>query len=174
MTALQGKDGETATTGPQFARPARMTALDILRGFAVAGMILVNNPGSWVHIYPPLDHAAWTGWTPTDVVFPMFLFASGVALSLGMPRMSPSLGTFLRILRRALALIIVGLALNFLVDRNFAHLRLPASCSASLFVISSPRFSASRRRRSSAANVVFARSPFLSRWSFCSWPIGRC
>ncbi len=61
----------------------RLLALDAFRGLTVALMILVNNPGSWAHIYPPLRHAAWHGLTPTDLVFPFFLFIVGVAISLG-------------------------------------------------------------------------------------------
>ena len=51
----------------------RILALDILRGVTIAGMIMVNNPGSWGHIYAPLRHAEWNGLTPTDLVFPFFL-----------------------------------------------------------------------------------------------------
>ena len=62
-------------------RPGRLASLDAFRGLAVAGMILVNNPGSWSHVYGPLRHAPWHGATPTDLVFPFFLFAVGVSLS---------------------------------------------------------------------------------------------
>lgn len=55
-------------------------SLDAFRGITIAGMILVNNPGSWSHVYPPLLHAEWNGWTPTDLVFPFFLFIVGVAM----------------------------------------------------------------------------------------------
>ncbi|MEO6447286.1 MAG: hypothetical protein ABIZ91_12060, partial [Gemmatimonadaceae bacterium] len=48
----------------------RLLSLDVFRGLTVAGMLLVNNPGSWSAIYPPLEHAAWNGWTPTDLIFP--------------------------------------------------------------------------------------------------------
>ena len=58
----------------------RFYSLDVFRGATVALMILVNNPGSWSHIYAPLDHASWHGCTPTDLVFPFFLFAVGNAL----------------------------------------------------------------------------------------------
>ncbi|MDD2552345.1 MAG: DUF5009 domain-containing protein, partial [Dysgonamonadaceae bacterium] len=50
----------------------RLLALDILRGITIAGMIMVNNPGSWSSIYKPLGHASWHGLTPTDLVFPFF------------------------------------------------------------------------------------------------------
>lgn len=59
----------------------RLTSLDAFRGLAIAGMILVNNPGSWAHVHPPLRHAVWHGATPTDLVFPFFLFGIGVAMS---------------------------------------------------------------------------------------------
>ena len=58
----------------------RLLALDVLRGITIAGMITVNNPGSWAHIYAPLEHAAWNGCTPTDLVFPFFMFVMGVAM----------------------------------------------------------------------------------------------
>lgn len=62
------------------AAKERLLALDVLRGITIAGMILVNNPGSWAHIYAPLEHAAWNGCTPTDLVFPFFMFVMGVAM----------------------------------------------------------------------------------------------
>ena len=60
--------------------PSRLLSLDVFRGMTVAGMILVNNPGTWAHVYPPLRHAEWHGWTPTDLIFPFFLFIVGVAV----------------------------------------------------------------------------------------------
>ena len=60
----------------------RLDSLDFFRGATVAGMILVNNPGSWSHIYGPLKHADWHGWTPTDLIFPFFLFIVGVSIVL--------------------------------------------------------------------------------------------
>jgi hypothetical protein len=58
----------------------RLRSLDFFRGLTVAGMILVNNPGDWGHIYAPLEHSAWNGCTPTDLVFPFFLFIVGVSI----------------------------------------------------------------------------------------------
>lgn len=60
----------------------RLLALDVFRGATVAGMLLVNNPGSWGAIYPPLEHATWNGWTPTDLIFPFFLFIVGITTHL--------------------------------------------------------------------------------------------
>src|SRR5512133_3233103 len=54
-------------------------SLDVFRGITIAGMILVNNPGTWSSVYWPLEHAQWNGWTPTDLVFPFFLFIVGVS-----------------------------------------------------------------------------------------------
>ena len=87
------------------ARLPRSLALDVFRGASVALMILVNNPGSWSHLFAPLDHAAWHGMTPTDLVFPFFLFAVGNALALS----DPGWG---RIARRTLLIFAIGLALN--------------------------------------------------------------
>ncbi len=64
----------------------RLSSLDALRGLAVAAMILVNNPGSWKSIYPVLRHAEWHGWTPTDLIFPFFLFIVGVSLAFSLSR----------------------------------------------------------------------------------------
>ena len=57
----------------------RLISLDVLRGITIAGMIIVNNPGSWKHVYTPLTHAVWNGLTPTDLVFPFFMFIMGIS-----------------------------------------------------------------------------------------------
>ncbi len=64
----------------------RLGSLDAFRGATVAGMLLVNNPGSWNHVYPPLLHAPWHGWTPTDMIFPFFLWMVGVSMALSFAR----------------------------------------------------------------------------------------
>jgi predicted acyltransferase len=66
------------------AAPARLLSVDALRGLTVAAMVLVNNPGTWSAVYAPLRHAAWHGWTPTDMVFPFFLFVVGVSIPLAL------------------------------------------------------------------------------------------
>ena len=79
--AAEPTPANTASAQPTpAAMSSRLASLDAFRGLAIAGMILVNNPGSWAHVYPPLRHAVWHGATPTDLVFPFFLFAVGVAM----------------------------------------------------------------------------------------------
>jgi len=94
----------------------RYVALDVLRGMTIAGMILVNNPGTWSKIYPPLRHAAWFGCTPTDLVFPFFLFIVGTAMAFSFARyldgtLSPGSG-YAKLYKRALLIFLVGLLLN--------------------------------------------------------------
>jgi predicted acyltransferase len=90
---------------------ARLRSLDVFRGATVALMILVNNPGSWSALYPPLAHAQWHGITPTDLVFPFFLFAVGNALALVMPGFTAA--TFWpKVLRRTALIFLIGLLLN--------------------------------------------------------------
>src|SRR5215212_4734637 len=67
-----------STVAPLRPKRERLVSLDVFRGITIAGMLLVNNPGTWSAIYPPLEHAAWNGWTPTDVIFPFFLFIVGI------------------------------------------------------------------------------------------------
>lgn len=94
----------------------RVVALDVLRGTAVAGMIVVTSPGDWNDAYPLLRHATWNGWTLADMVFPMFLFAVGMALGLAFPRAFGEPGALARhwrrVGRRAAALILLGLIVN--------------------------------------------------------------
>lgn len=93
----------------------RYHSLDVFRGATVAFMILVNNPGSWPNIYTPLEHATWHGCTPTDLVFPFFLFAVGNAMAFVMPGFrEKGTGLFLKkIVRRSLLIFAIGLFLNW-------------------------------------------------------------
>ncbi len=74
----------TSTVSPKAPGRERLTSLDVFRGITVAGMLLVNNPGTWAAIYPPLEHAEWNGWTPTDLIFPFFLFIVGITTHLSL------------------------------------------------------------------------------------------
>ena len=94
------------------AAPARLLSLDVFRGLTIAGMLLVNDPGSWGAIYPPLEHSAWNGWTPTDVIFPFFLFIVGVTTHLSLSSRRAHGATdreiVLQILRRGGIIILLG------------------------------------------------------------------
>jgi len=113
-------------------RRERLAALDVFRGMTVAGMLLVNNPGTWSAIYPPLEHAEWNGWTPTDLIFPFFLFIAGVTthLSLSSRRAAGATdGDIQRqILRRGALIVLFGLLLSvfpfYQIDR-WVHIRIP-------------------------------------------------
>jgi len=108
MTAPATSNEERATR--------RIASLDAFRGFTVASMLLVNNPGTWSAIYWPLAHAEWHGWTPTDLIFPFFLFIVGITTELS--RKEP-LGIF----RRGLIIIACGLALHLFPYFRFETLR---------------------------------------------------
>ena len=96
----------------------RLVSLDVFRGITVAGMLLVNDPGSWGHIYPPLEHAAWNGWTPTDLVFPFFLFIVGITTHLSATarrdRGATDAELVRQILRRGALIFLFGLLVNWL------------------------------------------------------------
>ena len=98
--------------------PVRFASVDALRGLTVAAMLLVNTPGDWSHVYAPLLHAAWHGVTPTDLVFPFFLFIVGVSIALGVvPRAEAGVPrpVLLRaVLWRAAKIVALGLALHLL------------------------------------------------------------
>lgn len=107
----------------------RLWSLDAFRGIAIAGMILVNNPGSWSHVYPPLLHSEWHGWTPTDLIFPFFLFIMGVAMTFSFFRHFRKSGSkralYFKIIRRTVILFALGLFLNGFPYYNFSTLRIP-------------------------------------------------
>jgi predicted acyltransferase len=107
----------------------RLDSLDVFRGLAIAAMILVSTPGTWNAVYTPLDHAAWNGWTLTDLVFPFLLFAMGAAVPFALARRR---GTPRRvgrhIIRRALILFALGLVLNAIeaaAPMHWATFRIP-------------------------------------------------
>ena len=93
----------------------RYYSLDVFRGATVAFMILVNNPGSWTHLYSPLEHAKWHGLTPTDLVFPFFLFAVGNAMAFVMPRLQQAghSAFWKKVLTRTLLIFAIAMFLNW-------------------------------------------------------------
>ncbi|TAE22864.1 MAG: DUF1624 domain-containing protein [Cytophagales bacterium] len=115
------------------APSGRLLSLDAFRGLTVASMILVNNAGDWDHIYPPFEHADWHGWTPTDLIFPFFLFIVGVSITyaLGGEKERSALaegkkaGVSGKIVRRGLTLFALGLFLNFFPKFDPTLVRIP-------------------------------------------------
>lgn len=154
------------------ARP-RLAGLDIFRGLAVAGMILVNTPGSWSHLWWPLDHAEWHGWTPTDLVFPAFLFAVGVALALAFPRKIDG-AVWRKILRRTLLLIAIGWGLQLLARPELATFRVPGvlqriglcyALSASFAILTTAPAPDGRRHLRASAILAGAAGVLLLYWA---------
>lgn len=105
----------------------RLVSLDAFRGLTIASMILVNNPGSWAYVYAPLRHADWHGWTPTDLIFPYFLFIVGVAIPFSFERRltaGAARSDLMRhVARRALILIGLGVAMRAIPAFDFAVMR---------------------------------------------------
>jgi predicted acyltransferase len=112
----------------------RLLSLDAFRGATIAGMVLVNNPGTWSDVYPQLRHSAWNGWTFTDWIFPFFLFIVGVAMTFSFGKRSgegkSTSGLILHVVRRSIIIFALGLFVNgfpFWLDPNFSlsNLRIP-------------------------------------------------
>lgn len=107
----------------------RLVSLDAFRGFTIAAMFLVNNPGDWGHVYAPLLHAPWSGWTFTDCIFPFFLFIVGVSLHFSLANnqaQNYGKGQTLRLLcRRAGIIFVLGLLLNFIPQFDISSVRIP-------------------------------------------------
>lgn len=106
----------------------RLLSLDVMRGMTIVGMIIVNTPGSWSHVYPPLLHAEWHGLTPTDLVFPFFLFMVGVSITLAFNKrlekgVNPS-SLIGKTLKRTLIIFGLGLFLALFPQFDFANLRI--------------------------------------------------
>jgi predicted acyltransferase len=106
----------------------RLVALDVFRGMTVAGMLLVNDPGTWNAIYPPLEHAEWFGWTPTDLIFPFFLFIVGIttylSLSSRRARGASDADLVKQILKRGGLILLVGLLMTGFPYHQF-YIKLP-------------------------------------------------
>jgi predicted acyltransferase len=107
----------------------RMVSLDVFRGLTIAGMIVVTNPGLWSAVYWPLLHADWNGWTPTDMIFPSFLVAVGISMTLSfrarMARGGKPAKLVSHVIRRSIIILVIGLALNAFPQFDLHTLRIP-------------------------------------------------
>ena len=145
----------------------RVASLDAFRGATIAGMILVNNPGSWGAIYSPLAHAEWHGWTPTDLVFPFFLFIVGVSITLALSRRAEAAGArrdlYLKILRRSAVIFALGLVLAGFPGYDLSAIRIPGVLQriAVCYLVASVVFLNTRWR----TQAVVAAALLLLYWS---------
>ncbi len=153
-----------APAAAETARPPRMVSLDVFRGATIAAMILVNDPGSWSHIYPPLEHADWNGWTPTDLIFPFFLFIVGVSLTLSFAaRIARGLtrrALVIHVLRRSALIFAIGLFLNGFPDFDFSSIRIMGVLQriAICYLVAGLLYLATFEREPAAKGVVRVRA----------------
>jgi len=158
-------------TGPVPSPPGRLVSLDAFRGLAIAGMILVNNPGSWAHVYAPLRHAPWHGATPTDLIFPFFLFGVGVSMSLSfaarMERGDSRRDLAKHVARRALIIYGLGLFMAAFPGFDLSTVRLVGVLAriAMVYLVAGALVLALSRR---AVFAVMLALP-LAYWALMSW-----
>ena len=147
----------------------RLISLDMLRGLTIALMIVVNDPGSWEHIYWPLRHAEWNGVTITDFVFPFFLFIVGVSIVLSTYKQlaagADKKKMRKKILIRSLKIFALGLLLNLFPEFNFAELRIPRSLAAHRYRLSGLRIDVPLNRLEGAGQ-----DRCRSFWLHTGWP----
>ena len=103
---------------------SRLLSLDFFRGLTIAAMIVVNDPGSWSYIYAPLKHADWHGATPTDLVFPFFLFIVGISISLSLSKREISGNLYFKIVKRSIIIFLLGIFLALFPSFDFENLRI--------------------------------------------------
>ncbi|MEO6851570.1 MAG: DUF5009 domain-containing protein [Mucilaginibacter sp.] len=106
----------------------RLLSLDVFRGITMAAMILVNDPGDGDHVYAPLEHSKWNGCTPTDLIFPFFLFMVGVSIVYAMESRKETEShakLILRALRRTVILLLINYGIQLILHPSFSHLRFP-------------------------------------------------
>ena len=149
----------------------RLVSLDVFRGLTIAAMILVNNPGSWSHVYGPLRHTEWHGWTFADLIFPFFLFIVGVAivfafskkLEMGVAKRS----LYTKVIRRTLILFALGLFLNGFPFFDLAILRIPGVLQriAICYLIASLVFLNSTWK----GQFAWATGLLLAYWAIMEW-----
>ncbi|MEX1128304.1 MAG: heparan-alpha-glucosaminide N-acetyltransferase domain-containing protein [Vicinamibacterales bacterium] len=142
----------------------RLLSLDVFRGLTMAAMVIVNNPGDWGNVYGPLLHAEWHGWTPTDLIFPFFLFIVGVSITLS--KKSAGWGS---ILRRAVIIFGLGLFLSGYPRFDVERWRIPgvlqriALCY--LAAAAAYRVTTGNRRRQAAVIGTLAAILALGYWA---------
>jgi predicted acyltransferase len=138
----------------------RLVSLDVFRGITIAGMILVNNPGDWGNVYPALLHAKWNGCTPTDLIFPFFLFIVGVSITLSLTKRKEHgdkrSKLFFQIVKRGILIFAIGLVLNGFPYFDLSTLRIPGVLQriAVVYIITAFLFLKSNWKIQSIISVV--------------------
>lgn len=166
MASIAPSEPKITTTAP-FAVSTRLVSLDVFRGMTIAAMILVNNAGDWSHIYWPLEHAEWNGWTPTDLVFPFFLFVVGVSMVLSFDSRRAKGATrqslLLHSLNRGAIIFGLGLFLMLYPRFDFSIVRIPGVLQriAVVFLIASALVLYVGR----AGRIVIAAALLLGYWA---------
>ncbi|MEO8070578.1 MAG: heparan-alpha-glucosaminide N-acetyltransferase domain-containing protein, partial [Acidobacteriota bacterium] len=158
----------------------RLVSLDVLRGMTVAAMIVVNNPGNWLSVFPSLEHASWNGCTPADLVFPFFIVIMGMALPFSLERRSlagQASEMHRRVLTRAAILLALGLLLNAVAAwPDLSAIRIPGVLQriALTYAIAALLVMHLRPRSQFAAGVVllFAHWALLTLVAFGGQPAG--
>lgn len=143
-------------------RSDRIVSLDVFRGLTIAGMILVNSPGDWSNIYPALEHAKWNGVTPTDLIFPFFLFIVGITTTISLDkrkeRGDDQRKLIFQIIKRTVILFLLGLAYSSFPFYNydFSHIRIPGVLQriAVVYLISSILFLKTNPRTQAILAVI--------------------
>ena len=142
----------------------RLVSLDVFRGLTMAAMVIVNNPGDWGNVYAPLLHAEWHGWTPTDLIFPFFLFIVGVSITLSRKSQSWS-----SIIRRSAIIFALGLFLAGYPRFDLSRWRIPGVLQriAVCYLFAAAIYQASRGDRQRQAVVItsIAASLALGYWA---------
>lgn len=144
----------------------RLISLDAFRGFTIIGMIIVNTPGSWDYVFPPLRHAEWNGLTPTDLVFPFFLFIVGVSIVLAYSKRiknkAPKADLVKKIITRSILIFVFGVVLN-LIGSQFSHFRIPGVLQriALVFLVCSLLFIYTKRKTQIWTGIVLLLGYYL-------------
>jgi predicted acyltransferase len=158
-------------TQSQSKSSGRLLSLDFFRGATILAMIMVNNPGSWSHVYPALLHAEWHGWTFTDLIFPFFLFIVGVAIVYAFSKrlqiQSSKTDLYLKIIRRTLILFALGLFLNGFPYFNLETIRIPGVLQriAICYLVASLIFLHTQWR----GQLAWAIGLMLAYWAMMEW-----
>jgi predicted acyltransferase len=155
------------------AVPGRLESLDVFRGATIAAMLLVNNPGSWGAIYAPLRHAEWHGWTPTDLIFPFFLFIVGVAMTFSFGKLQKRGASrrelVIKSVKRGAILFGLGLALHSFpwIGYDYSQLRIPGVLQriGLAYIVASLIFLWTDQRGRAAVVAVL----LLGYWALMSW-----